>query len=485
MSAPTSFDVALLASGQIQNVSDGTHRGDYQTVIFPRGTGRIVATRTRSSYAGARWSSWDVESLDRGPAGASINIEAVFGVRCTDGRKNRLNDPGTYVANWRGMSGTDSDWRYRDQQTEVKSFGFMIVSHPELVNVSARDIPKTVSGRAAKLFDATPTTREPETSEVAAWDDNTGTLPFSISRWDSGIYASRPQGAYTHSPFVNGATAPPPAGAKPAEKRTFDRTYERPNGQTYYGRSIDGLDDVDVIHKARDNGSNVLAYGPPGTGKTALFEAAFGDSLLTILGTAETEIGDFIGQYTQRPGEGYVWVDGPLVVAMEEGRPLLIDEIGLVDPKVMSIIYSVMDGRGELNVTQNPDRGTVHAADGFYIVAATNPDAPGVILSEALLSRFIIQVEIDSDYELARHLGVSKKVVRAAETLDKKRQAGEILWAPQLRELFAVKQNTDAFSESFALRSLIASAPNIDRDEVCNVLSKAFGETLAPLRMEG
>jgi MoxR-like ATPase len=180
-----------------------------------------------------------------------------------------------------------------------------------------------------------------------------------------------------------------------------------------------------------------------------------------------------------------VWVDGALVQAMEQGKVLLIDEIGLIDPKVLSIVYSVMDGRGELTVTQNPDRGTVKAKDGFFVIGATNPNAIGVQLSEALLSRFTIQVEVNSDYELAEHLGVNKKLVNASRLLDRQRQNGTVMWSPQLRELFAFQRNEKIFGLNFSARSLIAGAPEIDRDNVADVVSKALGTTLSPLRMEG
>jgi hypothetical protein len=487
----SNFDVILAAQGELLD-SAGTKTADYQSIIVPRGKGEYMAFRTRETYASARWGGWSFGELNRvsvSASGVTTCDDVVNMVGFAHG-KTDLSAPGTFAPVYDGsVAETTGAWGFRDKQTNRTGLGFVVTSHKELseIDVVKNEIPKTLGARLSKVFGADTIGKVDATEvDVTNWRDTTGTAAFTVSRWDKGLYPTRPQGAYSYAPFTGNASAPAAAGAKVAtEKRTFDKEYTRPNGDVYYGRKIGEHEDVDVLTKARENGQNVLAYGPPGTGKTAVYEAAFGSDLITVLGTAETETSDFIGSYTQRPGEGYVWVDGPLVQAMEQGKALLIDEIGLVDPKVLSIVYSVMDGRGELNVTQNPDRGTVHAADGFYIVAATNPDAPGVILSEALLSRFTVQVEIDSDYELARHLGVSKKIVRAAETLDKKRRAGETLWAPQMRELFAVKNNTAIFGEDFALRSLIASCPSLDRDTACDVLSKAVGTTLTPLRMEG
>jgi MoxR-like ATPase len=178
---------------------------------------------------------------------------------------------------------------------------------------------------------------------------------------------------------------------------TGDEFYERPNGEKYYARSWGDHSDIEVLRKAREKSQYVLLYGNPGTGKTAAVEAAFPEELYTILGSGDTEVSDLVGSYVQPPSGSFEWVDGTLVRAAEEGKVLLIDEIGLIDPKVLSVVYGLMDGRKELAVTANPERGVVKAKEGFYVIAATNPNAPGVRLSEALLSRFTIQAEMITD----------------------------------------------------------------------------------------
>jgi len=256
---------------------------------------------------------------------------------------------------------------------------------------------------------------------------------------------------------------------------------ERPNGSAYVCRKIGGTRDVDVVRASREKGYPVLFYGPPGTGKTALVEAAFGTDLVTVLGSEDTEVSDFTGSYTQRPGGTWGWTDGALITAMENGWPLFIDEVGLVSTKVLSIVYSVMDGRNAITVTANPERGTVVAKPGFYIIAATNPDAPGVRLSEALLSRFAIHTVVTTDYTLARTLGVEDAMVTASENLDTRRKTGEVSWAPQLRELLAFRDLTATFGHKVSLPNLVSIAPAQDRDVVAEVVSRAFGKKIAEL----
>jgi len=260
-------------------------------------------------------------------------------------------------------------------------------------------------------------------------------------------------------------------------------SYARPNGELYYARAWGEHVDVAVLREARAEMQFVLLYGAPGCGKTALVEAAFGEELVTVLGSGDTEVADLVGGYTQTPDGKWAWTDGPLLKAAEAGAPLLIDEVGLIDPKVLSIVYGLMDGRREYTVTANPERGTVKAKDGFYVVGATNPNAPGVRLSEALLSRFSIHVEMTTDWNLTKKLGVPPKVVNVAQNLAKKQASGEVSWAPQFRELLAFRDLEKKFGTNFAIANLLASAPEMDRPVVADVFTRINGEAILPARI--
>jgi MoxR-like ATPase len=146
---------------------------------------------------------------------------------------------------------------------------------------------------------------------------------------DSGRAVIRTRGATTEKKV---------RGVVNAEPMTGENIYVRPNGETYTSRGWGEHADIEVLRKGRILKQYALLYGPPGTGKTALLEAAFGDDLLTIIGTGDTEVADFVGGYIQTPSGGFEWIDGPLVQAIEQGKVLLIDEIGLIDPKVLSVV---------------------------------------------------------------------------------------------------------------------------------------------------
>lgn len=251
--------------------------------------------------------------------------------------------------------------------------------------------------------------------------------------------------------------------------------YTRPNGEIYYSRQWTGVEDVEVLLTARTHNQYPLMYGPPGTGKTALAEAAFGPELITLVITGDTEVSDLVGQFIPNPNYGvpgdtngeYLWVDGPLTTAVVEGRPFLLDEIGLADPKMLSVIYPLMDGRRQLHVSMNPNRGTLQAADGFFLMATTNPNEPGVVVSGAVRSRFNMHVEVLTDWALAvTKLDVPENIVGIAQGLAKLVTSGESSWAPQMRELLTFKKQYEVYGESFAVSNLLAACPEEDRDIV-------------------
>jgi MoxR-like ATPase len=243
------------------------------------------------------------------------------------------------------------------------------------------------------------------------------------------------------------------------------------------------MPDVEALRKLRAAGVPALLYGPPGTGKTSLIEAAFPD-LITVAGDGDTQVSDLIGEYTQAPDGTFTFIYGPLIRAMAEGRVLFIDDATLISPAVLAVAYPAMDGRREITVKSHKGE-VIKAADGFYVVAGHNPGVHGAILTEALSSRFSVQVEVTTDYDLARSLGIDPRAIRAARDLADRRAKGEIGWAPQLRELLAYARVAGILGENAAIANLAGIGPEEDRDVVVAALAKAFSRPrgVAPLAL--
>ncbi len=287
------------------------------------------------------------------------------------------------------------------------------------------------------------------------------------------------------TPPAADATPPSPPASEPAPttdaKSSRPLPIRRPNGMTYHPRELAQMPDVEALRNLRNAGVPVLLYGPPGTGKTSVIEAAFPD-LITLAGDGDTEVADLIGEYTQCEGGGYEFVYGPLVTAMQEGRPLLVDDATLISPKVLAALYPAMDGRRQIQVKAHKGE-KITAAEGFYVIAGHNPGVHGAVLTEALASRFSVQIQVGSDYDLAEALKIRPKVVTIARNLARLQDKGEVGWAPQLRELLAFQKVEAVLGTEAAFANLIGIAPLEDRDVVAELVRKVTGHRARPLSL--
>ncbi|SHL81888.1 MoxR-like ATPase [Streptomyces yunnanensis] len=301
--------------------------------------------------------------------------------------------------------------------------------------------------------------------------------------------AAATQAATTNPPTANPMAPPPrpttpPTNAAPQATAPPDgksQPITRPNGQQYHPRVLAHLPDVEALRRLREAGVAVLLYGPPGTGKTSLIEAAFLD-LITVAGDGDITVGDLVGEYTQDSSGGYEFIYGPLVTAMQEGRALLLDDATLISPKVLAALYPALDGRRQLQVKAHKGE-TITATDGFYMIAGHNPGVHGAVLTEALASRFSVQIQVGSDYDLAASLKINRTAVRIARHLATSQQAGEVGWAPQLRELIAFQKIADVLGAEAAFANLVGIAPLEDRDVVAEIVTRALGRPVTALAL--
>jgi len=151
--------------------------------------------------------------------------------------------------------------------------------------------------------------------------------------------------------------------------------------------------EAELVVAALMAGRHLLLEGPPGTGKSTLLRAisqAADREMYFVEGNAELTPARLAGHFdpAQVMEAGYsesVWVDGPLVRALRDGRILYLEEINRVPEETLNLLVTVMS-EGELTV---PRLGRIEAAPGFRFVAAMNPfDAVGTArISGAIYDR--------------------------------------------------------------------------------------------------
>ncbi|MFI6163076.1 AAA family ATPase [Micromonospora haikouensis] len=299
-----------------------------------------------------------------------------------------------------------------------------------------------------------------------------------IDAFKAGAGASRAPSTATPTPPVSPAPAPPATGPVPPRPGAV----LRPNGVWYLPRQLGDSTDVEVLRRLRRDNITALLYGPPGTGKTSLIEAAYADAI-TVAGHGDITVEDLVGNYVPLPDGGFEFAYGPLVTAMREGRALFLDDATLIPPRVLAALYPAMDGRATITIAAHHNE-VVSAVDGFYVAGGHNPGVHGAILTEALASRFAVHIEVTTDMQLARSLGVPNGAIDAAIALNTRMRKHEIDWAPQLRELLAFKRVAASLGLDAAVSNLAAIAPEPDRQAVIEALQRAYrGSIITPLTL--
>jgi midasin (ATPase involved in ribosome maturation) len=182
--------------------------------------------------------------------------------------------------------------------------------------------------------------------------------------------------------------------------------------------------------------------GLSGNGKTMMIEqiaAQEGRELVRANITKETDEDDLIGGFRLIDGKT-VWQNGPVIVAMERGAILLLDEVDLGDAKLMCL-QPVLEGKPiylkKINRVVNP-------AKGFNILATANTKGKGSddgrfigtnVMNEAFLERFSITFE--QEYPpLKTEAKILNNVLGASGIEDKDFADKLVNWADMIRKAF-------------------------------------------------
>lgn len=135
---------------------------------------------------------------------------------------------------------------------------------------------------------------------------------------------------------------------------------------------------------ALTRGEPLLLLGETGGAKTALAEYLSRIVLKSepefISGYGDISSTQLIGSHELRPQDGAtvsVFMPGPLLRAMTEGRPLILDEINAMPPEFLKRLNRVLQLRpGDHFAVQENGGANVVIAQGFAILATANEQTP-------------------------------------------------------------------------------------------------------------
>jgi len=149
----------------------------------------------------------------------------------------------------------------------------------------------------------------------------------------------------------------------------------------------------------------VLLVGDTGTGKTSLVRNIAnkeGKKLIRLNLTGQTGVDEILGKWLVNMTQGTYWLDGLLVSAMRKGDWIVLDEINMALPEILSSLHSLLDDDHSI-VLKEKDGEIVLPHPDFRFFATMNPCdeyAGTKELNKAFLSRFPVVIETQySKYE--------------------------------------------------------------------------------------
>lgn len=196
----------------------------------------------------------------------------------------------------------------------------------------------------------------------------------------------------------------------------------------------------------------VYITGLSGNGKTMMVEqvhAVEGRELIRVNVTIETDEDDLLGGFRLIDGKT-VWQDGPVIIAMQRGATLLLDEVDLGSNKMMCL-QPVMEGK---SVFLKKINRLVVPAPGFNVIATANTKGKGSedgrfigtnVQNEAMLDRYAITME--QEYPASKvEAKILKNVLGEGGIEDSNFVDRLVTWADIVRKTFAEGGVTEIIS---------------------------------------
>lgn len=235
----------------------------------------------------------------------------------------------------------------------------------------------------------------------------------------------------------------------------------------YINRQLDdGKTDFDIYDHALAENINVLIEGGAGSGKTMsviAYASARGYRYFNVSSNAGIDPSQLFGRWIPRSdGHGYQWQDGAVTLLVRNGGVLLLNEVNFMPERIMTVLYSLLDDRREIQLLDNGGE-VIKAHPDLLIVADMNAGYRGTHeLSQANNDRWGIKLEFPYDPKIESKLIKSKSLLELANKLRDQYDRDEITTPVSTRGLVRFIKNAKSLGLNFAITSYVNG---FDKDE--------------------
>jgi MoxR-like ATPase len=250
--------------------------------------------------------------------------------------------------------------------------------------------------------------------------------------------------------YENMISIPDPKWAKEYINRYFD----------------DGKSDFEIYDYALENDINVLIEGGAGSGKTMsviAYASTRNYRYFNVSSNAGIDPSQLFGRWIPRDdGQGYRWQDGAVTLLVRYGGVLLLNEVNFMPERIMTVLYSLLDDRREIQLLDNGGE-VIKAHPDLLIVADMNAGYRGTHeLSQANNDRWKVKLEFPYDKRIESKLIKSKTLLDLAHKLRDQYDREEISTPISTRGLVAFQKNAVGLGLNLAIASYVNG---FDKDE--------------------
>lgn len=275
--------------------------------------------------------------------------------------------------------------------------------------------------------------------------------------------------------------------ASASKKKPLDDTYIPPMEayETYIGRTIKDVPDMDILEFAMTNDKNVLLSGPTGAGKTRVgeaFAALKGLPYYSVPCDVSIDPSALFGKIVPtEEAAKFEWQDGPVTKLVRSGGVLNLSEVNAMSPKIAMALFPLLDSRRSVALLAHKGERIEPQPGKLLIIADCNPGYRGTqLMNAAFLNRFMFKIDWGYDNRVEAKLVESASLRNVAGKL--RAVAGTEIRTPvSTNALMEFEQIAVEFGVPFAVMNFVEGFEPSEKDAVTKVVELSIREITADI----